>query len=109
MKKIAKITGLVLISLLLLVAIAGFVDYSRMANKADDRYAQLGQEAKIIDEGGSGFRDLNKNGKLDVYEDSRATIDARLDDLISQMSLEEKAGTMFITMIGMTKRNADRI
>ena len=91
-----------MISLLLLVAITGFVEYNRMANKADDRYAQLGQEAKIIDEGGSGFRDLNKNGKLDVYEDSRATIDARLDDLISQMSLEEKAGTMFITMIGMT-------
>lgn len=102
MKKIAKITGLVLISLVLLAAIAGFVEYNRMANKAEDRYAELGGEAKIINEGGSGFRDLNKNGKLDVYEDSRATIDARLDDLISQMSLEEKAGTMFITMIGMT-------
>ncbi len=91
-----------MISLVLLAAIAGFVEYNRMANKAEDRYAELGGEAKIINEGGSGFRDLNKNGKLDVYEDSRATIDARLDDLISQMSLEEKAGTMFITMIGMT-------
>lgn len=91
-----------MIFLVLVVVIAGFVNYIIMANKAEDRYAQLGEEAKIIDEGGSSFRDLNKNGKLDVYEDSRATIDARLDDLISQMSLEEKAGTMFITMIGMT-------
>ena len=64
MKKIAKIAGLVLISLVLLAAIAGFVEYNRMANKAEDRYAELGGEAKIINEGGSGFRDLNKNGKL---------------------------------------------
>jgi beta-glucosidase len=42
------------------------------------------------------FRDLNKNGKLDVYEDPRQPIEARVEDLLSQMTLEEKAGTMFI-------------
>lgn len=45
---------------------------------------------------GYTFRDLNKNGKLDVYEDSRQPIDARINDLLSQMTLEEKAGMMFI-------------
>jgi beta-glucosidase len=42
------------------------------------------------------FRDLNKNGKLDVYEDSRQPVEARVNDLLAQMSLEEKAGMMFI-------------
>lgn len=42
------------------------------------------------------YRDLNKNGKMDVYEDVHAPIEARVNDLISQMTLEEKAGMMFI-------------
>jgi beta-glucosidase len=42
------------------------------------------------------FRDLNKNGKLDIYEDSRQPVDARVNDLLGQMTLEEKAGLMFI-------------
>jgi beta-glucosidase len=41
------------------------------------------------------FRDLNKNGKLDVYEDARQPIEARIKDLLKQMTLEEKAGMMF--------------
>lgn len=42
------------------------------------------------------YRDLNKNGKRDVYEDSREPIDKRIDDLLKQMTLEEKAGMLFI-------------
>lgn len=42
------------------------------------------------------FRDLNKNGKLDVYEDSTQPIAKRVDDLLHQMTLEEKAGMLFI-------------
>lgn len=45
---------------------------------------------------GISFRDLNKNGKLDVYEDARQPIENRVNDLLSQMTLEEKVGTMFI-------------
>lgn len=45
---------------------------------------------------GETFRDLNKNGKLDCYEDPSQPIEARVEDLLGQMTLEEKAGTMFI-------------
>ncbi len=45
-----------------------------------------------------GFRDLNKNGRLDVYEDPTAELEARVDDLISQMTIAEKAGLMFINI-----------
>ncbi|MGN6800633.1 MAG: glycoside hydrolase family 3 protein [Ginsengibacter sp.] len=50
----------------------------------------------IITVDGYTFRDLNKNGKLDIYEDSRQPIDARVKDILSQMTIEEKAGMMFI-------------
>jgi hypothetical protein len=44
---------------------------------------------------GQTYRDLNKNGKLDIYEDPRQPIDARVEDLLGQMNLAEKAGLMF--------------
>jgi len=42
------------------------------------------------------YRDLNKNGKMDVYEDKAQSIEKRIDDLLKQMTIEEKAGMMFI-------------
>jgi beta-glucosidase len=60
-------------------------------------------EVKMLTINGFTFRDLNKNGKLDIYEDSRRSADDRVNDLLSQMTLEEKAGTMFITMVGINK------
>jgi len=45
---------------------------------------------------GRDYRDLNKNGKLDIYEDSRQPVGARINDLLTQMTLEEKAGMLFI-------------
>jgi len=42
------------------------------------------------------YRDLNKNGRMDVYEDRSQTIEKRIDDVLNQMTLEEKAGMMFI-------------
>ncbi|HLG39962.1 MAG TPA: hypothetical protein VI461_09850, partial [Chitinophagaceae bacterium] len=40
------------------------------------------------------FRDLNKNDKMDVYEDIAQPIEKRIDDLLQQMTLAEKAGLM---------------
>lgn len=38
----------------------------------------------------SGWIDLNKNGRMDTYEDPKADIDKRVEDLLSQMTLDEK-------------------
>ncbi len=43
------------------------------------------------------FKDLNKNNKLDKYEDWRLPVDVRINDLIGQMTLEEKVGLMLIS------------
>lgn len=53
--------------------------------------SQLVQQAD-----GIAYRDLNKNGRLDIYEDPRQPVEVRVADLLGQMTLEEKAGMMFI-------------
>jgi beta-glucosidase len=45
---------------------------------------------------GKQFKDLNANGKLDKYEDWRLSVDERINDLVSQMTAEEKVGMMMI-------------
>ena len=45
---------------------------------------------------GKVFKDLNSNGKLDDYENWELSVDKRVADLISKMTLEEKAGLMII-------------
>lgn len=46
-----------------------------------------------------GWIDFNKNGKMDVYEDPSADIDARIEDLLSQMNVDEKTCQM-VTLYG---------
>ncbi|MEP6611527.1 MAG: glycoside hydrolase family 3 N-terminal domain-containing protein [Mucilaginibacter sp.] len=49
---------------------------------------------KILTVDGFSFKDLNKNGKLDKYEDWRLTVDERAKDLASKLSVEQIAGLM---------------
>ncbi len=51
--------------------------------------------AAPINVDGEAFRDLNRNGSLDPYEDHRVATTDRVEDLLSQMTLEEKVGQMF--------------
>lgn len=48
----------------------------------------------ILDQEGLKFKDLNKNGQLDKYEDWRLPVDERAKDLASKMSVEQIAGLM---------------
>ncbi|MBN1583091.1 MAG: glycoside hydrolase family 3 C-terminal domain-containing protein [Anaerolineae bacterium] len=52
-----------------------------------------GQTA-VLEVDGLQFKDLNKNGRLDPYEDWRLSVEERVTDLVAQMTLEEKAGLM---------------
>ncbi|NND31014.1 MAG: glycoside hydrolase family 3 protein, partial [Saprospiraceae bacterium] len=45
------------------------------------------------------FKDLNKNQKLDIYEDWRQPVTNRIEDLIKQMTLEEKVGMLLINTL----------
>lgn len=49
---------------------------------------------QILHESNHAFKDLNRNGVLDKYEDWRLPIEERINDLAQQLSLEEIAGLM---------------
>ena len=49
---------------------------------------------KILTFNRLGFKDLNKNGQLDPYEDWRLSADERAKDLASKLSVEQIAGLM---------------
>lgn len=60
--------------------------------------------SRPIEADGSGYRDLNGNGRMDPYEDPAAPIDVRIADLLGQMTLEEKAGLLFHAPIAVGSR-----
>lgn len=87
-KKILFIAGLFLLNITLVHA------QVKSGKPASPR--SQGSSSVMLVEGGRYYRDLNKNNKLDVYEDIQQSVDARIEDLLTQMTLEEKAGMMFI-------------
>ncbi len=51
-------------------------------------------QTPVLRQDGLEFKDLNRNGVLDPYEDWRLSPARRARDLVGRMTLEEKAGTM---------------
>ena len=49
---------------------------------------------KILTVNGVHFKDLNKNGKLDKYEDWRLDVEERAKDLASKLTVDQIAGLM---------------
>ena len=65
-------------------------------NAKDDHPKVLAQVKETLTINGKVFKDLNSNGVLDDYENWELSVEKRVADLISQMTLEEKAGLMII-------------
>lgn len=105
-KKILKVVGYTLGGLLSAALVLSALVYFQSSRESAANMALLGKVAPVLVSGGFSYRDLNKNGRLDTYEDSRAGIDNRIEDLLGQMNLEEKAGLMFITMAAMNKNGS---
>ena len=103
MKKIFKFLGYTLLTIIALVIVALMFMYVKSYRQSAAAMDLLGKEAPLIEVNGKQYRDLNKNGRLDVYEDPNENIDSRVNDLLTQMNMEEKAGLMFITMAAMNK------
>lgn len=55
------------------------------------------RSVKTLQVAGLKFKDLNKNGKLDPYEDWRLLAPARAADLLARMSVADKVGFMLIS------------
>ena len=74
------------------------VEYSVIeADGEQIRLSYLEDVTPILEADGLKFKDMNKNGELDAYEDWRLSTEDRVNDLISQLSLEEEVGLLFQT------------
>jgi len=80
------------ILLVSLVVYLGFQGYYWFVNKA--ARGKL-TDKMVLSEGGFQYRDLNGNGLLDVYEDSRQPVEARVENLLDQMTRKEKVGLLW--------------
>lgn len=94
-KKSLKVFGIVMLAvILILVGLIGYFYFSK-SGAIDAARAKAGVPADTLYLDGQAFRDLNKNGELDPYEDGRIPVEQRVEDLLSLMTVEEKAGMMF--------------
>lgn len=65
------------------------------ASAARHRQPELGTRGvEIIQQDGYRFRDLDRNGRATPYEDWRLSPERRAADLVSRLSLEQKAGLL---------------
>ncbi|MDX1285819.1 MAG: hypothetical protein R3182_12435, partial [Draconibacterium sp.] len=103
MKKFFKVLLYIILTIVLLLGGIYTFYLVKWNRTSSSNMKLLGPEAPVLTIDGYQFRDLNKNGKLDIYEDKRQSTEAKIDDLISQMNLEEKAGMLFIHMTVMGK------
>lgn len=71
-----------------------------LPSKAQQKSVQplLGyRSVSILEVDGYRFKDLDRNGSLDAYEDWRLSPEARAKDLVGRMTVEQKAGFMLIS------------
>ena len=63
----------------------------------------------ILEDDGFAFKDLNKNGELDPYEDWRLSYAERAQDLVSRMSIEQLNGLRFNGNLGSLGEDPDAL
>lgn len=91
-----KIALLAVLILLVVFGAARLRDTSSASAAIQQQPQIAARKAPPLTVDGLTFKDLNKNGRLDQYEDWRLSAAARAADLTTQMNVEEKAGLMFI-------------
>ena len=89
-----KIAVRLLIVVLVVAGLYATNLFLKPISKIKASLAQTSISAPITADG-EVFRDLNHNGLLDPYEDYRVATTDRVEDLLDQMTLEEKVGQMF--------------
>ena len=94
LSKLFKRLAYVILTILGILVLIYFGFSIKWMNNTSDIEALLGEVAPSLLIDGNSLRDLNKNGILDVYENPNESIHDRVENLISQMSIEEKAGAI---------------
>lgn len=82
-------------SLVVYLSVSLFIPQAK-AEKRENAQPDLEYRVIKITVNGKPFKDLNGNGKLDPYENWSISDEVRVKDLVSKMTLEEKAGMLII-------------
>lgn len=92
MKKRLKLFLGVLGGLLLLLVLVGFLGWRFLQNTFIDFEEEFAENKNLTEltVDSYTFLDRNGNGELDVYEDDRQPLEARVADVLAQMTQEEK-------------------
>ncbi|MEM6631595.1 MAG: glycoside hydrolase family 3 protein, partial [Bacteroidota bacterium] len=109
MKKGLKITLIVFASIILLgliIAFAGWRYFNSSLLDFEKGYTES-LDFKEITKDGYTFWDRNNNGELDIYEDERNSVEDRVSDLVTRMTIEEKIhllkGSGLASAMGLTE------
>ncbi|MDZ7717672.1 MAG: glycoside hydrolase family 3 N-terminal domain-containing protein [Balneolaceae bacterium] len=94
-KKVFKGIGILLLAIIILITVLAGYFYFSQTGKINAAMEKAGPPVNTLTIDGKTFRDLNKNAELDPYEDHRLSVNERVEDLLAQMTVEEKAGLMF--------------
>lgn len=85
------------LSIILLSLSCGYLAWAQKPNKYSPKLEVYNLPKNKIYH--KGWIDFNKNGKKEVFEDPAASIDDRINDLLRQMTMEEKTNQM-VTLYG---------
>ena len=83
-------SGLATLAVIVLITFAAWQSPSSKVRQADLGYRSV----PLLTVDGLKFKDLDRNGKLDPYEDWRLSAEVRAADLAQRMSWEDLAGLM---------------
>lgn len=89
--------SVVSVSITLVVIVAFGLASPQAVSTVPKQRSVSNRVSALLKVGNLSFKDLNRNGVLDPYEDWRLPVGKRVADLLSRMTLEEKAGLMQIT------------
>ncbi len=99
MKKALKVFAYVAAGMLVILLVLFGLFYFGRTSAVNSALDKMGPPADTLLVDRMAFRDLNKNGTLDPYEDRRNPVSVRVEDLVARMNTEEKAGMLFHTFV----------
>lgn len=97
----SRLARLAVVALAATIAACGQKSSVEEPQKSHSQPELEARNSELLSVDGYQFKDLNKNGALDTYEDWRRPTAERVEDLVGKMTLEEKVGFMLISSVSM--------
>lgn len=91
-----KLNKFIVTSIIIVLSFATFIPMNKVSAQRDTQPNLVVKVKTTLTINDKTFKDLNGNGQLDPYENWQLSSDERARDLVSKMTLEEKAGLLMI-------------